>query len=197
MNNIMKLTIMLLLVTAFFLISLSPAFSANFTKVNETIIILSGPLGLSSNGSISIPVDKLQLNGEDYKVQAASAPSFVLQDATGTQGGWELTFQASDLVDNRSKNRISAANFKFRPSPAATVIKLTGQPIDSVNGPKEMEENELPLNVPQKIVTSTNGFGRGRYLFVTHPSSFVQEFPADMLAGNYSGTLTATLFNKP
>jgi len=193
----MKILSLALIITAISLSWFSPAEAANFTTVKETITIISGPVGLNSEGSIIVPVDKLQLDGDNHMMTAVTAPVFLLQDASGTQGGWELTFQASDLIHTGSRHIISASHLKFKPSPYATLIKLTGQAIDPVNGPKEVDELELPLNTPQKIVTSGHGYGKGRYLFVTHPASFLQEFPADLVAGNYSGTLTATMITKP
>jgi len=183
---------------AVYFICITLAFGTNVATVKASIVIKAGSLSIGSKGFISIPINNIQLNEEDQKVVAKTAPVFFLEDSTGTEGSWALTFQASDLVDVYTGRTIAASNFLFKPAISGTIIRLTGQPIDPVNGPREViKGEEIPLDIPRAIVCTSDGHGKGRYLFITHPASFVQKYSSNISAGNYSSTLTVTLSMGP
>jgi len=169
-----------------------PASADTRATVPVTVSVVGGELQAASSGVVAFPA--VTLDGTDHDSAAVSAPSFTLVDARGTGEGWNLTMQSSDLTDGSSV--IRAANVKFDPA-GGSLSKVKGQAVDASSGPKETGSGQVSLDTTRKVVTTSAGYGKGRYVYEPQSASFSLHVDASTLTGNYTGTITATLSSGP
>lgn len=175
-----------------FLLLQSGAYAGTTVSVPVTVNVVGGDLQVGAAGAIEFP--SVTLDGSDVDAQAAAAPSFTLVDARGTGEGWNLTLQSTDLTDGEKS--IDASNFLFNPT-GGSITAVKGQSIDVTNGPKESNAGAVSLDTPRKVVTTSQGYGKGKYTYEPASPGFQLHVDASTLTGSYTGTVTATVASGP
>ena len=167
------------------------------TNVPGTASITGGNLALSVPASIAWTAT---LNGYD---QAVSTPvSIVVNDATGSGAGWNVTVKATtftttgglSLPANALSVNGSAAGAGATAAPAATCAagSTCVLPTNGVSYPVAVPASASPT--PVKIASAAADTGRGA---VDLAARFWLSLPAGVKAGTYSGTLTFGLNAGP
>lgn len=167
--------------------------TAQAATATATVTVASGGLSISTQSG-SVNFGTVTLSGVDQTVTAASAPTFQVIDATGSNAGWNVTFSATSF--SSGANSIANTNFTFNAT-GGTVTGVTGQAVDPTNGPKEAGGGALDMSAARKVVTTLAGYGKGKYTYAPLAGNFSLFVPATTLAGTYTSTLTATVASGP
>ncbi len=159
-----------------------------------TITVVSGGLVVTVIGGGSVAFSNLTLNGTDQTVNPTGTPTIRVIDATGSNAGWNVTFTATDFISGA--NTIPNTNFSFNPT-GGSLVRISGQAVDGTNGPKEAGGGSQVLSGSVKALTTSAGYGKGKYDYTPATGSFSLTVPATTLVGTYTSTLTITLSSGP
>lgn len=109
--------------------------------------------------------------------------------------GWNVTIQASPFVYSgpNSGTNIAASNFAL--TSAAAPVRVSGQAVDPINGPKVPATSPLgTLDVARKVLQANLLYGVGTY---TQALGVSLTIPAQARAGTYTTSLTTTISTGP
>jgi hypothetical protein len=109
--------------------------------------------------------------------------------------GWNVTLQASTFVYSGPNNGADIAASNFALTSAAAPVRVSGQAIDSTNGPKVPAASPLgTLDVARKVLQAEALYGVGTY---TQALGVSLTIPAQARAGTYTTGLTTTISAGP
>ncbi|MHB2018628.1 MAG: WxL domain-containing protein [Candidatus Xenobia bacterium] len=155
-----------------------------------TVQLLPGALSISARGVLRFTVTS---TGSAQDVTAVSAPTFRIVDARGSGAGWHVTFSGIHVpVLGERGGAVDSAAIRFTPAGSGLTV-ISG----SNTGIRLATSGELTLTGPVPAISADRGSGQGTYEYSPPPSSFHLHVPADIPPGDYSTTLTATIFSGP
>ena len=130
---------------------------------------------------------------------AGGTLALTADDSTGSNAGWNVTLQSSDLVwDVGTGGASSGLNIPasaFAITSAAEPVMTAGQAVDGTGGPHVPSTTPLgTLDSARKTVQAGLAFGNGTYTQVLGVNLTI---PAYSAAGTYTATLTTTIVAGP
>lgn len=141
-------------------------------------------------------LDDLTLSAVAYSHAEQTSPGTMVlsvEDATGTDEGWNVTIESSDLGYTGDHNGENIPASQFTLTEASSPVVVFGDETAAPKVPGELEAN-VPLDVARKILHADTGSGQGSY---TQHLGVELSIPASSPVGTYTGTLTTTITAGP
>ena len=126
---------------------------------------------------------------------SAGTATLTAADDTGTNLGWNVTVQSSNLAYTGSSGgtAIPAANLSLSSVDAPVVS--TGQAVDAAGGPRIPDISPVgTLDAPRKLLHAAATYGNGAY---TQRVGLSLTVPGTSVQGTYTATLTTTISTGP
>jgi hypothetical protein len=149
--------------------------------------------------ALSASVANLTLPAVAFSNEAQVSSGTMTLTATDTAFpvgvGWNVTIQASAFLYTGPNNGASIPASNLALTSAADPVRVSGQAIDAVNGPKVPAASPLgTLDAPRKVLQANPLFGVGTYAQVLGVSLII---PAQARTGTYTTSLTTTISAGP
>ena len=164
-----------------------------FASTVLTQVIAGGTMTLSYPSDITL--GGVTIGGASSITSNNNMGTYTVEDARGTQAGWNLGFNIGQFTTSGTPARtIPVAGFNMSIT-SGNITLVFGQAIDATGGPKSLYTSNYNVQATEiKFVTAGDGYGAGKYNMSTEHALSV---PAAAYAGTYTATLTATLNTAP
>ncbi|MBI3930088.1 MAG: hypothetical protein HY319_31400 [Armatimonadetes bacterium] len=168
------------------------AMGAESASVPVVVRVKAGGLNVQAEGG---PLLFTATAGRAAELSALSAPSIAITDARGLRdAGWHVTVRSTDLLSQEG-HRLPSEALVFQ-AEGGVVEGVSGTALDPVGGPYQTRARGS-LASGLKILSSSAGFGMGRFRYRIDPGQFSLRLGEDTQPGDYQGTLTFTVVTGP
>jgi hypothetical protein len=170
------------------LVALSLVFGSTSSTLAENSVSV-GVVGGERSAHASTVAFETVLSDDGQYVQIGTATLFV-DDASGTNAGWQVTISALEpgSVDSSEVTRASDITVL---ADLSAPLHLTGQKIDAHGGPFLPGVSTAgDLRSPRTVLVSEPGFGKGSY---RQEITIIRALPSDYAARDSAMTLSVTI----